>query len=200
MKQFDEILRKSQAELQNFVDFVLKWQRTVNLIAPSTIPDIWERHVVDSAQLISYIPENAKVLADMGSGGGFPAIVLAIINKVVCGTIKEFYLIESDVKKSIFLREAARVFEVPVQVINKRLEDVELENVDVVTARALKTVNELFVLGRGFISKETTCLFLKGERVDEELAQNTFNCQFEKIPSCTHKKSYILKIGGVQYE
>ena len=171
MKQFEEILKKSQTELQKFADLVLKWQRTVNLIAPSTIPDIWERHIVDSAQLVEYIPENAKVLVDMGSGGGFPAIVLAIINKVVGGSVEQFYLIESDVKKSIFLREAARVFELPVQVLNQRLENVVLENVDVVTARALKTVEELFVLGQGFITNKTTCLFLKGERVDEELAQ-----------------------------
>ncbi len=200
MKQFEEILKKSQPELQKFADFVLKWQRTVNLISPSTIPDIWERHIVDSAQLVEYIPENAKVLVDMGSGGGFPAMVLAIINKVMQGPVETFYLIESDIKKSVFLREAGRVFDVPVQVINKRLEDVVLENVDVVTARALKTVEELFVLGRGFIAEQTTCLFLKGERVAEELAENKHKCHIEKIPSRTHKKSCILKIGGVQYE
>lgn len=200
MKQFEEILKKSQPELQKFADFVLKWQRTVNLIAPSTIPDIWERHIVDSAQLAEHIPENAKVLVDMGSGGGFPAMVLAIINKVMQGPIDTFYLIESDIKKSIFLREAGRVFDVPVQVINKRLEDVMLENVDVVTARALKPVEELFVLGRGFITEQTTCLFLKGEQVAEELAENKHKCHIEKIPSRTHKKSCILKIGGVQYE
>ena len=200
MKQFEEILQKSQSELQKFADLVLKWQQTVNLIAPSTIPDIWERHIVDSAQLVEYIPENAKILVDMGSGGGFPAIVLAIINKVVGGPVERFYLIESDVKKSIFLHEAARIFDLPVQVLNKRLENVVLENVDVVTARALKTVEELFVLGQGCITEKTICLFLKGERVDEELAQNTHKCYIEKIPSRTHKKSYILKIGGVQYE
>ena len=200
MKQFDEILKKSQPELQRFVDFVLKWQRTVNLIAPSTVQDIWERHVVDSAQLIMYMPEGATVLADMGSGGGFPAIVLAIINKVLGGSIKCFYLIESDVKKSIFLREAARVFDLPVQVINERLERVSLQDVDVVTARALKTVDELLFLGRGIIESRTVCLFLKGERVDDELAQNTYKCCIEKLPSCTHKKACILKIGGIQYE
>lgn len=200
MKQFEEILKKSQPELQKFADLVLKWQQTVNLIAPSTIPDIWGRHVVDSAQLVMYIPTDAKVLVDMGSGGGFPAIVLAIINKVIGGSLEQFYLVESDVKKSIFLREMARVFDLPVQVINKRLENVIMENVDVVTARALKTVEELFVLGQGFITEKTICLFLKGERVDEELAQNTHKCCIEKIPSYTHKKSYILKIGGVQYE
>lgn len=200
MKQFEENLKKTQEELQKFANFVLKWQQKVNLIAPSTIPDIWGRHIVDSAQLFQYIPENATVLADMGSGGGFPGMVLAIMNRVLHGPVKQFYLIESDIKKSIFLREAARIFDVPVVVVNKRLENVFIENVDVVTARALKTIEELFVLGRGFISEKTVCLFLKGERVDEELAENTHMCCIEKIPSITHKKASILKIGGVQYE
>ncbi len=200
MKQFDEILKESQSELKKFADFVLKWQQTVNLIAPSTIPDIWERHVVDSAQLFCYIPTDALVLVDMGSGGGFPAIVLAIINKIMGGPVKTFYLIESDVKKSVFLREAVRVFDVPAQIINKRLETVCIDNVDVVTARALKSVNELLILGQGVINPKTTCLFLKGERVDEELKQNTHKCTVEKHPSCTHKQASILKIGGVQYE
>ena len=200
MKQFDEILKETQSELKNFADFVLKWQRTVNLIAPSTIPDIWERHIVDSAQLFNYIPSDAEVLVDMGSGGGFPALVLAIINKIVGGPIKQFYLIESDIKKSVFLREAVRVFDVPACVLNKRIETVCLDRVDVVTARALKSVNDLLKLGQGFICSDTICLFLKGEQVDVELAQNTYKCQVEKIPSLTHKKSSILKIGGVQYD
>lgn len=198
MKQFDEILKKTQKELQKFSDFVLKWQKTVNLIAPSTIPIIWDRHIVDSAQLYLYIPADAKVLADMGSGGGFPAIVLAIINKIMCGSIQHFYLIESDVKKSVFLREAARVFELPVTVINERLEKVSLVNVDVVTARALKSVEELFELGRGIIKSETVCLFLKGENVHEELKQNSHKCRVEIFPSVTHNKGCILKIGEVQ--
>lgn len=200
VKHFDEILKESQFELQQFVEFVLRWQRTINLIAPLTIPDIWERHVVDSAQLMEYIPNDARVLVDMGSGGGFPGVVLAIINKVINGPIEQFVLVESDVKKCIFLREAARVFMLPITVMNKRLEDIRLENVDVVTARALKSVEELFILGQGVISEKTICLFLKGERVDEELALNTHKCCIEKIPSKTHKKSCILKIGGVQYE
>lgn len=198
MKQFEEILKKSQSELQKFSDFVLKWQKTVNLIAPSTIPTIWDRHIVDSAQLYLFVPEGVKVLADMGSGGGFPAIVLAIVNKVMSGSIQHFYLIESDVKKSIFLREAARVFELPVTVLNERLEKVLLENVDVVTARALKPVDELLVLGQGIINSKTICLFLKGETVYEELKQNSHKCQVEIFPSMTHNKGCILKIGEVQ--
>ncbi len=198
MKQFEEILKKSQNELKKFSDFVLKWQKTVNLIASSTIPMMWERHVLDSAQLYLYVPDDAKVMADMGSGGGFPAIVLAIINKMVGGSIQHFYLIESDVKKSIFLREAARVFELPVTVLNERLEKVSLENVDVVTARALKSVDELFELGRGIINSETVCLFLKGENVHEELKHNSHKCRVEIFPSMTHNKGCILKIGEVQ--
>lgn len=200
MKQFDENLKKSQEELKRFADFVLRWQKSVNLISPSTISDIWERHIVDSAQLFEYIPMDAKIMVDMGSGGGFPALVLAIVNKVCCGPIKRFYLIESDIKKSIFLREAVREFDVPATVLNKRIENVVLEDVDVVTARALKPVEEMLSLGRHIINSHTICLFLKGEQVDEELKKNTYKCSVEKIPSCTHSKASILKIGGIQYE
>lgn len=200
MKQLDEILQKSQVELQKFSDLVLKWQQHINLIAPSTINDIWKRHIVDSAQLFLLLPSHCRVLADMGSGGGFPAIVLAIVNKVLNGPVEQFYLIESDNKKSIFLREAARIFDLPVCVFNKRLENVYLENVDVVTARALSSVGELLRLGRGVIGIQTTCLFLKGEQVEEELKENPYQCIVEKIPSCTNQKSSVLKIGGIHYE
>ena len=198
MKQFDEIIKKSQKELEKFSDFVLKWQKTVNLIAPSTVSMIWERHVLDSAQLFLYIPSHARVLVDMGSGGGFPAIVLAIVNKVMSGPIECFYLIESDVKKSIFLREAAREFELPVVVLNERIEKISLEDVDIITARALKSVDELLDLAQGILNSKTVCLFLKGEKVQEELKQNTHKCSVEIIPSQIYNKGCILKIGEVQ--
>lgn len=196
VKQNFEFLEKSTPKLKEFSDFVLKWQKSVNLISPNTIKNIWTRHVLDSAQLYPYIPQTAHRLVDMGSGGGFPGIVLALINKAQNGPIEHFYLIESDVKKSVFLCEASRVFELPVTVINDRLERVCLSNIDVVTARALKDVNELITLGQGFISPQTECLFLKGETVDQELAQNMHACRVEKIKSLT-SNGFILRIGEV---
>lgn len=198
MKQFEEFLLNSKPELEKFSDFLLKWQRTINLIAPSTIKNIWERHILDSAQLYSYIPPKAQILADMGSGGGFPALVLAMINKVNNGPLQHFYLIESDNKKSIFLKEAARVFSLPVTVLNQRIETVTLNKVDVVTARALKPVDDLLRLGQGIITPQTICLFLKGEQAADELRQNSHTCSVEIFPSRTHKNGCILQIKNVQ--
>lgn len=198
MKQFEEFVTNAQNKLEDFCDFLLKWQRTINLIAPSTIPNIWERHVLDSAQLYPLLPVNARKLVDMGSGGGFPALVLAILNQENNGPIQRFCLVESDTKKSIFLTEAARVFSLPVVVVNRRLETVCLKHVDVVTARALKPVKELLWFGRGFITPKTTCLFLKGERVQEELRKNPYECSVRIYPSHIYKTGCILKIKKVQ--
>lgn len=198
VKQCLEFLEKSQEELQKFSDFVLKWQKTINLISPSSVNNIWERHIIDSVQLYSYIPCDARVLLDMGSGGGFPAIVLAIVNKQIKGCIEQFYLVESDVKKCVFLQEAARVFQLPVTVLNQRLETVEVQGVDVITARALKPIKELMEFSMRFLNKQTHCLFLKGERVFDELQENPYMCDVTLYPSQTNKNSFIVDITGVQ--
>lgn len=197
MKQTDINLGAAEPVLERFKDFVLKWQHSVNLISKSTIDDMWTRHILDSAQVYEHIPAQAKVMADMGSGGGFPGLVLAIMNKELTGSLTHIYLIESDIKKSVFLREAVREFALPVSVINDRIERVRLDNVDVVTARALKELKDLLVLSKGFVNPQTMCLFLKGERVDEEIKTNPYPCRIEKIKSKTHENGYILKIGDI---
>lgn len=203
VKQKTEIFLKATPKLKQFSEFVLKWQKSVNLISPKTVPEIWERHIVDSAQLYPYIPVETKTLVDMGSGAGFPGIVLALLNQENKGPVHHFYLIESDTKKSIFLKEAARLFGLPVTVINDRIEKVQIEQVDVVTARALKDVNELLSLGQGFITPETTCLFLKGEKVDEEIAGVCVSMRekmcLERFPSQTNPGGCILKLSHIVY-
>lgn len=198
VKQNNNFLVPAQHILKQFSEFVLKWQKSINLIAPSTIPDIWQRHILDSAQLYPYIPDGSKTLVDMGSGAGFPGVVLALLNKTNKGSLERFYLIESDMKKCIFLQEAVRLFDIPVIVLNERLENVNLPNIDVVTARALKEVKDLLVLGKGFITPCTTCLFLKGEKVDEELKSVVQDMRVEKFPSQTHEKGCILKMEVIQ--
>ena len=164
----------------------------------TTIDDIWMRHIVDSAQLYPYIPETACILVDMGSGAGFPALVLAILNKNNFGPVKEFVLIESDTKKSLFLKEVVRHLSLPVRILNKRIETVSLDKVDVVTARALSSLENLLVLGKGFINPTTVCLFLKGKTAFDEIKKCTIPCQIEKFKSLTNSESYILKITEVK--
>lgn len=200
VKQNSEFFIKATPKLKQFSEFVLKWQKSINLISPGSVPEIWERHILDSAQVYPYIPTVAKTLVDMGSGAGFPGMVLAIINQENKGPIEHFYLIESDMKKCIFLREATRLFGAPVTVLNERIEKVSLENAGVVTARALKEVNELLRLGHGFITPDTTCLFLKGEKANQEISETRYKMCAEKIKSETNPLGCILKITDVQFD
>lgn len=197
MKQFEKELR-SNALMTEYVNLVLTWQKSVNLIAPSTIPEIWTRHVLDSAQLFSFIPKEAKCLVDMGSGAGFPGIVLAILMKGAQRNTRVI-LVESDLKKSLFLKEVIRRLDLNAEVLTQRLETLSLPYVDVVTARALTSLKNLFQLGKGIIHPKTLCLFLKGEHVADELAEISCSTEIKKEKSITNSNGYILTIIGGEY-
>ena len=188
---------KQQDYFSIYRELLQKWQKAVNLVAPSTLSDIENRHFSDSAQLYRYIPKSAKTLVDMGSGAGFPALVLAILNQVNQGSLKNIYLIESDTKKCLFLKEVIRQLNLPVTVLNQRIESVQNIQADVITARALAPLSELLKLARPFICKNTICLFLKGKTVNDEIHENNIPCQIEKIPSLVHAQGCILKITEV---
>ena len=125
------VSRETRGRLEVYADLLRKWQPKINLIAPSTLPDLWARHFEDSAQLLQLVPECTKRIADMGSGGGFPGLVLAILTGI------ETHLIESDSRKGAFLREAARLTDAPVTLHTKRLEAMPSLGADLITARAL---------------------------------------------------------------
>ncbi len=199
MEQFD-FLKPALSDLKTYQSCVLEWQKSMNLIAPSTIPVFWERHILDSAQVYPYIPNNAHVMVDLGSGAGFPGLVLAILNKKLNGPLNQIFLIESDIKKSIFLRETARKLSVPIQVVNKRIEQVSDIQADVLTARAVSSVQQLLTWSRSLITPSTTCLFLKGAKVDEELTGTSVSFISQKIQSLTSLDGCILKLTEVHYE
>ncbi|MBP5343501.1 MAG: 16S rRNA (guanine(527)-N(7))-methyltransferase RsmG [Alphaproteobacteria bacterium] len=188
MQQFDENLIKSKPLLLKYQQILLEWQKKVNLISNSTINDIWQRHIMDSAQLYPLIPSKAKILLDVGSGAGFPGIVLAILNKTLNGPLKQVFLVESDLKKSLFLQEVNRQLGLNVEVLPKRMESVDIAP-DVITARAVAAVPELLKLVDKNVSRETLMLFLKGKNVDKEL---------QNIPKCymIQKKQSLLSADG----
>lgn len=196
MKQNFEFLKKSIPNLEKFSEIVLKWQKSLNLISKNTVSDIWNRHILDSAQLYLYLPADASVLVDIGSGAGFPGIVLAILNKELDGPVRQFYLIESDVKKCIFLNEVVRQLDLPVRVMNERIEKISDIKADVLTARALADVSTLLKWSEQLRSAKTTCLFLKGGSVDQELEKLSSDFRIEKIPSLTDQKGIIIRIQG----
>ena len=165
------VSRETTERLDRFVALLLEWQARINLIAPSTVPQIWTRHIANSLQLLEVIP-GAKVWVDFGSGGGFPAIPVACALAEAPGA--QVHLIESNGKKAAFLREAVRLLHLPAQVHNERVENFGESwpgPADVVTARALAPLKTLCDQALPLISRGATGLFLKGQDVDAELTE-----------------------------
>lgn len=185
--------------LKMYWELLLKWQKSVNLISPNTIKDGWERHILDSAQLYFLIENQQHILMDVGSGGGLPAIVLAIINKTLNGPLTEIILVESDLKKSLFLAECARQLNLKIKIMRERVEKLSLTP-DVITARAFAPLNELLKLIHTNVSRETILLLPKGKNVSEEITNNTYKCEIEKIKNIINSDGCVLKIRGIKYD
>jgi len=183
--------------LKAYWELVLLWQKKVNLISNSTVLDGWNRHILDSVQLYFFLPDTARFLMDVGSGAGFPALVISILNKELQGHLKKIILVESDMKKALFLEECIRVLNLDVLVLNKRIEDVQ-ELPDVITARAFAPLKKFLPLIQKNVSRETFLLLPKGKSVDLELQEAGFKGSVEKIKSCINSESYILKMKGVK--
>ncbi len=190
------VSRETSEKLSIYDALLLKWQKAINLVSPTTLEDRIERHFIDSAQLFQYIPAPERVrLADLGSGAGFPGMVLAIMGA------GEVHLIESDIRKATFLREVSRETMTPVTVHDCRIEKCLIENVDLITARALAPLNDLF----GYAEKlatpghEFSCLFLKGGQINEEKTQAEKQWKFkdETFGSVTDDSGKIIKINNL---
>lgn len=152
------VSRETRERLDIYAGLLRKWQRSINLVGPRTIGDLWNRHFTDSAQLLPLIPSaetpTTRVLVDFGSGAGFPGLVLAILGA------GEVHLIESDQRKATFLREVARATGTPVTVHAKRIEQVAPFPADVVSARALAPLNDLLGFAAPFLRPDSLCLWL----------------------------------------
>ncbi|HFB2048325.1 MAG: 16S rRNA (guanine(527)-N(7))-methyltransferase RsmG [Hyphomicrobiaceae bacterium] len=173
-----------------------RWQPVVNLVAPSTINRIWHRHFADSAQIAEFIPQKTFHLADIGSGGGFPGLVLAIV--LHYRSDFRVTLVESDGRKAAFLREITRKIEIPVEIISTRIESnvtiSKLGGVDFVTARALAPLNRLLSLVFPFFSDKTRGFFLKGKDVYREIefASRSWKFKFDLQKSRTLSEGRIV--------
>jgi 16S rRNA (guanine527-N7)-methyltransferase len=193
------VSRETLARLDQFVATLLAWQQRMNLIAPSTEPKLWTRHIADSLQLLALAPE-AKTWVDLGSGGGFPG--LAIASALADRPGARVHLVESNAKKAAFLREAARVAGAPAHVHAMRIEDF-VENfaspVDVVTARALAPLAELLTAAYPLLKSGVVGLFPKGQDVGAELteAAKCWSIQSTLAPSLTDSKGQIVRVTGL---
>ena len=157
------VSRETLCQFKAYLTLLEKWQRRINLVASSTMVDVWQRHILDSAQLVRFYPPNTHKILDVGSGAGFPGLVLAIMGNV------EVDLVESDQRKAIFLSTVIRSLALPAKVHNQRIESLPNLAPDVITARALAPVSKLMKLIENQISPDTVCLFLKGASVEDEL-------------------------------
>lgn len=187
------VSRETLRRLAAYAELLVKWQARINLVGLETIPDLWSRHILDSAQLFPLIPSTARRLVDLGSGAGFPGLVLAVMGA------PDVHLVESDARKCAFLREAARVTGTMVTVLNKRAEQIPPLNADVVTARALAPLAKLLDWAAPHLAPGGQCLFLKGRGADDELTATAkeWNIAVDRVPSLTDPAGLVLQLREV---
>lgn len=153
-------------KLSAYCNLLKKWNKKINLVAKSTENDIWNRHILDSAQLLKYLPQHTGNIADIGSGAGFPGLVLSILG------ISDIFLIESDSRKTAFLQEVIRITESDAQIMNCRVENLPPDfNCEIITARAFAEIKKSLELIGMLLNHKTICLFLKGKTAQDEVSQ-----------------------------
>ena len=191
-----DVSRETMDRLQAYAALLIKWNPKINLVAKSTIPDVWHRHMADSAQLWALAPQGAKTWMDIGSGAGFPGLVIGAIAAEKAPDMA-ITLVESDRRKSVFLQSAAREMGITVKVITKRIELLEPQNADILSARALSSLSQLLEFAEKHRQPDGVCLFPKGARVDSELteASSCWHMAYETFPSMTDPDAVILRIG-----
>lgn len=185
------VSRETLDKLQVYGDLLVKWQAKINLVSNTTIDDLWNRHLLDSAQIYPLIPTGTKTLVDIGCGAGFPGLVLAIMG------VPDVHMVDSDSRKMSFVREAARITETHVTIHNCRIDDIgEVEFADVVTSRALATLEKLLGFSKTLRKPDGTCIFLKGRKAEEELkeAQKRWDFDYQSQGSLTDKEGRVLII------
>ena len=189
-----DVSRETMGKLESYVALVEKWQPRVNLVSPASLTDIWNRHIWDSAQLAPYIPGGSPRLVDVGSGAGFPGLVLAILTDAEC------HLVESDQKKAIFLSTVIRECGLRVKVHNHRIESLPCLQASIITARALAPLDRLLPLLASQLRPGTRCLFLKGARAKAELAalattlDEPANLTWRLHPSLTNPDGSVIDL------
>ena len=194
----NSVSRETQARLAAFEIEFLKWSARMNLVAASTKNDFQQRHIADSAQILE-LATGTKTIIDLGSGGGFPGLVLAILLAETRGAL--VHLVESNGKKCAFLRHAARTLALPVFVHNNRIEDIigTLPQPDILTARALAPLPHLIQLAMPQLSKNVPAFFHKGRDRMQEIAAARGEFSFDMLvhQSRIDSDSVILEIRNV---
>lgn len=190
------VSRETLARLEAYAELLTRWSARINLVGRDTLANLWRRHMLDSAQLQPLVPDGAQSLIDLGSGAGFPGLVLAVLG------VPTVELVEADARKAAFLREAARVTAANVAIRPCRIAAVPAHAVDVVTARALAPLDRLLDLAHPFIAPATICLFPKGEQAEQELtvARERWTMAASMHQSIADPRGVVLHLQGVSRE
>ncbi len=198
-KILPHVSRETVEDLFAFETLFRKWSKAINLASPSTLDHLWERHIIDSAQLYSFASEKKRWL-DLGSGGGFPGVILAILMKE--SSDQRIDLVESNSKKAAFLRTAVGQVSAPATVHAVRIDAVwdKITTPDIVTARALASLKGLFELAEPWLTTGTTALFQKGRDYRREIDETRDGWTFDLIEhkSVVDKDSVVLQISNLR--
>lgn len=191
------VSRETSDKLRAFADLVEKWTAKINLVSKQSVGDIWNRHIVDSCQVFTLAPSSGKWV-DLGSGGGFPGIVAAILSQG-SGAFHQFNLVESDNRKTVFLRTAVRELGLEARVISQRIEVIDPLEADILTARALTDLNGLLGFSARHLKQDGTAIFPKGAQWEKEvaLANQQWSYTYEAVKSRTHPEAALLKIKDI---
>ena len=194
-RRSEGVSRETLDKLSVFADLLARWNRTARLVAPSTLGSIWHRHMLDSAQLLDHLPTKADKVVDIGTGGGFPGLVLSIIaaERQPC---TRFVLVDGNARKCEFLREVCRRTGNGAEIRDVRDSELEPQCADVVTARAVAPLGRLLGMACRHLSEGGTCVFLKGKGVATEIESAAGSWRFEvtATPSRTDGSGRILLI------
>ncbi len=187
--------RETIAKFADYAALLLKWNATINLVGKTTEADLWQRHIWDSYQIVPIVPRGTMTLADLGCGAGLPGIIIAIARPEIAVT-----LVERDLRKCTFLREAARALTLTnIRILDKDAKDLT-ETVDVVTSRALAALDALFEFSHPILGKDSICLFPKGENFATEIADARKHWSFREqvIHSKTNDKAGIISVSELK--
>lgn len=198
-RQKTDVSRETLDRLRHYVRLLLDWNDRLNLIGASTIPDLWRRHIWDSAQVLNLVPgwRNASpplCWLDIGSGAGLPGLVVALMGG------GEVHLAEKSPKKCLFLRTVIQETQASAQVHEGRIEELKLPPIDVITSRACAPLPKLLTLAQPFFGPNTIAVLHKGQNVEEELtaATKSWKMQVEIFPSATDPRGRLLRVKGVR--
>ena len=198
---FANVPRETVERLRQYEALLVKWQKAINLVGPATLPDSWSRHFGDSAQLAALIPAGVKTLYDLGSGAGFPGLVLAMLRPELAVT-----LIESDQKKCAFLSTVSHETKTPVKILTRRIEQAAADTPapDIVTARALASLDALlhYIKPWARANPHLVCIFPKGAQAQAEISEAQRFAQFDQqeIHSLTDPAARILVLSNIRFQ